>query len=180
MDSLQATDQFASAAADVFTECFRERHEIDAAMQVGSSALVVALVGTLGVGKTHFTKRLLHHLGVIGDVVSPTFTLQQTYVADEIPGMVIYHMDAYRISDEDEFLALGVDEVFDSETPVLVLIEWADRVCGAMPFDTLWLEWQIEPSEIRTVAAYGTEVPWRDFVDRWGRQSDAPDGRLFG
>jgi tRNA threonylcarbamoyladenosine biosynthesis protein TsaE len=45
----------------------------------------------------------------------------------------IYHIDAYRLRDEDEFLALGPDEYFDSDG--LVLVEWADRVPGCLPRD---------------------------------------------
>jgi tRNA threonylcarbamoyladenosine biosynthesis protein TsaE len=60
-------------------------------------------------------------------VVSPTFVLIQEYHGQKS----IYHIDAYRLRDEDEFLALGPDEYFDSDG--LVLVEWADRVPGCLP-----------------------------------------------
>ena len=40
--------------------------------------------------------------------------------------MPIYHLDAYRLRDEDEFVQLGASEYFGG--PNLVFIEWADRV----------------------------------------------------
>jgi tRNA threonylcarbamoyladenosine biosynthesis protein TsaE len=60
-------------------------------------------------------------------VVSPTFMLIQEY-----PGRrPIYHIDAYRIRDEDEFDALGPEEYFEGRG--LTLLEWADRVPGSLP-----------------------------------------------
>ncbi|MGD0518231.1 MAG: tRNA (adenosine(37)-N6)-threonylcarbamoyltransferase complex ATPase subunit type 1 TsaE, partial [Thermoguttaceae bacterium] len=60
-------------------------------------------------------------------VVSPTFVLIQEYHGQK----TVYHIDAYRLRGEDEFLALGPDEYFES--PWLVLVEWADRVPGCLP-----------------------------------------------
>lgn len=57
--------------------------------------------------------------------------LCQPYRADRR----LYHLDAYRIRDLDEFLELGVDEYF--EGPGLTLIEWADRVAACLPDDLL-------------------------------------------
>lgn len=88
----------------------------------------IALNGTLGAGKTHFVQGFAVSLGVpLENVVSPTFVLIQEHHADK----TIYHIDAYRVADEDEFLALGVDEYFASDG--LVLIEWAERVAGCLP-----------------------------------------------
>ena len=88
----------------------------------------VALLGTLGAGKTRLVQAVAEALGVAADdVTSPTFVLQQIYQGRH----TIYHLDAYRLADEDEFLALGVDELFDSAA--LVFVEWADRVAACLP-----------------------------------------------
>jgi tRNA threonylcarbamoyladenosine biosynthesis protein TsaE len=96
---------------------------------------VVGLVGTLGAGKTQLVKFLAQALG--GDpeeVISPTFVL-----IHPIPTKPeIYHIDAYRVHDSDEFLELGIEELF--EQPVITIIEWADRFADCMTKDTLWLE----------------------------------------
>lgn len=91
---------------------------------------VVALDGTLGAGKTRLTQAIAKACDIpFEEVTSPTFTLWQTYHGTR----TIHHLDAYRIQDEDEFDALGVEECFDSDT--LVLIEWARRIENCLPRD---------------------------------------------
>jgi len=83
----------------------------------------VALCGTLGAGKTRLVQAIAEAAGVNRrDVVSPTFVLVQEYHGQR----TIFHIDAYRLRDDDEFQQLGPDEYFESEG--LVLIEWADRI----------------------------------------------------
>ena len=97
----------------------------------------VALCGTLGAGKTRLVQAIAEGLGVNRrDVVSPTFVLIQEYHGRR----TIYHIDAYRLRDDDEFQQLGPDEYFESDG--LVLIEWADRVEGSLPRD--YVEIRIE------------------------------------
>ena len=92
----------------------------------------VALCGTLGAGKTRLVQAIAESLGVDRhNVVSPTFVLVQEHHGRR----AIYHLDAYRLRDEDEFLSLGPEEFFESDA--LVLIEWADRVEGCLPKDRI-------------------------------------------
>jgi tRNA threonylcarbamoyladenosine biosynthesis protein TsaE len=99
------------------------------------SPLAVGLVGTLGAGKTSLVQALARAAGIdSGDVTSPTFTLLQTHHGS----VRIHHLDAYRVADEDEFLELGVDELFD-DPQAWTLIEWADRVPRVMPANSLWI-----------------------------------------
>lgn len=96
---------------------------------------VVALCGTLGAGKTRLVQAIAEALGVDRrTVVSPTFVLVQEYAGRRM----IYHFDAYRLKDLDEFLALGPEEYFDGDG--LVLIEWADRVAEGLPGEYLEIE----------------------------------------
>ena len=94
---------------------------------------VISLIGQLGAGKTHLTRAIAEGLNVRNPaaVNSPTFVLIQEYAA-RIP---IYHFDAYRLRDEREFHDLGADEYFRGDGASIV--EWADRVPGAMPADRL-------------------------------------------
>jgi len=102
--------------------------------------LVIGLVGTLGAGKTSLVQAIARAAGIdSADVTSPTFTLLQTYRGSR----TLHHLDAYRIADEDEFLELGVEELFD-DPDAWTLIEWADRVQDVMPLETLWIEIRIE------------------------------------
>jgi tRNA threonylcarbamoyladenosine biosynthesis protein TsaE len=93
---------------------------------------VVSLSGPLGAGKTRLVQAIAAALGVDrADVVSPTFVLVHEYHGTR----PIYHIDAYRLRDKDEFVALGVEEYFP--TPNLVLIEWGERVSRCLPDDHL-------------------------------------------
>ena len=88
----------------------------------------IALCGTLGAGKTRLVQAIAAAVGVNRrDVTSPTFVLIQEYRGRR----TVYHIDAYRLRDEDEFLALGPEEYFESDG--LVLVEWADRVETCLP-----------------------------------------------
>ena len=97
--------------------------------------MVIGLVGPLGAGKTRFVKAVATALGVEPDqVTSPTFVLIQEYRGR----MPIYHFDAYRVGDLEEFLNLGSEELMAGEG--VCLIEWADRFAEALPADALWVE----------------------------------------
>ena len=93
---------------------------------------VVALCGTLGSGKTRLVQAIAEASGVDRrDVVSPTFVLVHEYQGRR----PIYHLDAYRLRDENEFLDLGPEEYFDTDG--LALVEWADRVRGCLPAERI-------------------------------------------
>lgn len=93
---------------------------------------VVALNGPLGAGKTRLVQGLAEAIGLDPrDVVSPTFTLVQEHRGTR----TLYHFDAYRLRDDDEFLALGVDEYFSAGG--LCVIEWAEKVACCLPPDRL-------------------------------------------
>ena len=90
--------------------------------------IVIGLNGTLGAGKTRLVQAVAGAAGIDRkDVTSPTFVLCQQYYGKRM----IFHLDAYRIRDDDEFLELGVDEIF--AVPALVFVEWADRVKNCLP-----------------------------------------------
>ncbi len=113
---------------------------------------VVALVGTLGAGKTRLVQALAEGLGVNRrDVLSPTFVLVHEYQG-RVP---TYHLDAYRLASEAEFLDLGADEFFDRQA--VTCIEWADRVAGCLPEDHIVVRLEVvsETARQATVQAMG-------------------------
>ncbi len=84
----------------------------------------IALFGTLGSGKTLLTQGIARGLNVPENVyvTSPTFTL-----INEYPGRIpIYHVDLYRISNEDELIELGLDELMLERG--VVVVEWAEKL----------------------------------------------------
>jgi tRNA threonylcarbamoyladenosine biosynthesis protein TsaE len=123
---------------------------------------VVALKGTLGAGKTRLVQAVAKAVGIDpAEVLSPTFVLVHEYevrgqgtwdrgqglqepAATRLPQpvSVIYHIDAYRIRDDDEFRELGPEEYYDSNG--WTFIEWADRVADCLPRE--YLEVDIDPT----------------------------------
>ena len=105
---------------------------------------VVALVGTLGAGKTRLVQAVAEASGVApATVVSPTFVLVHEYQGRR----PVFHFDAYRLKDDDEFLELGPDEYF--ERGGVTLIEWADRVERCLPQHRLTVQIHLEGPESR-------------------------------
>jgi len=99
---------------------------------------VVCLLGTFGAGKTRLVQAIAAARGVAReDVVSPTFVLLQQYEGDAL----INHLDAYCVRDEDEFRAIGIEELLASDA--ITIIEWADRVCAALPDDRIQIEIEV-------------------------------------
>lgn len=94
-------------------------------LQAGDAVL---LSGPIGAGKSHLARAFIRaRLGRFEDVPSPTFTLVQTYQADDVE---IWHADLYRLSHPDEVLELGLDEAFET---AICLIEWPDRLGPLAP-----------------------------------------------
>lgn len=93
---------------------------------------VVLLYGTLGAGKTTFTKALIKELGFDGIVTSPTFSIYNIYQA-KFP---VYHFDMYRIEDESEAEEIGIDEIFEDKNSVSI-VEWPEKVKDILPEDAM-------------------------------------------
>ncbi|WP_313914341.1 tRNA (adenosine(37)-N6)-threonylcarbamoyltransferase complex ATPase subunit type 1 TsaE [Tahibacter sp.] len=89
---------------------------------------VIYLRGDLGAGKTTFARALIAALGVQGRIKSPTYSLIESY---RVGGLAIHHLDLYRIADPGELEWLGLDELQDEAS--LILIEWPERGGDALP-----------------------------------------------
>lgn len=72
-------------------------------------ALVIALEGELGAGKTTFAQALAAALGVKGHVSSPTFLILKSYPLPK--GKIFHHIDCYRISSRKELSLLGFADI---------------------------------------------------------------------
>ena len=83
--------------------------------------IMIALIGPMGAGKTHFAKGFARGLGYQGEVTSPTFSIVQEYHGGRLP---LFHFDLYRMKSAAEVLALGWDDYLDQAA--VVLVEWAD------------------------------------------------------
>jgi tRNA threonylcarbamoyladenosine biosynthesis protein TsaE len=119
---------------------------------------VVALIGTLGAGKTRLVQAVATALGVpAGCVTSPTFVLVNEYRQGRVP---VFHFDTYRLKDDDEFLGLGPDEYFESDG--LSFVVWADRVEHLLPEVRVEIELEVTGDTSRRATLIGTS----DELDR--------------
>ncbi|HSK69839.1 MAG TPA: tRNA (adenosine(37)-N6)-threonylcarbamoyltransferase complex ATPase subunit type 1 TsaE [Candidatus Limnocylindria bacterium] len=91
---------------------------------------VVLLTGQLGAGKSEFARGVAQGLGVAVPVTSPTFTLLNVYDTALGP---LHHFDWYRVRDEEEIPAAGLDEYVGGEA--VTLIEWHERAPDLVPAD---------------------------------------------
>lgn len=95
---------------------------------------VISLVGELGTGKTTLVQGIAAGWGSKDQVSSPTFVLVNVYRS--MDNKRLYHLDAYRLNGVGEAAELDIESmVVDSP----LIVEWADRILGALPEEHLWV-----------------------------------------
>jgi tRNA threonylcarbamoyladenosine biosynthesis protein TsaE len=114
---------------------------------------VVALVGDLGTGKTCLTQGIGRGLGVPDEyqITSPSFTLINEYQGR----MMLYHFDLYRLSRASEMDDMGYEEYFFGQG--VTVIEWADKVKGILPDETLFVLINYTDENERNIIISGQE-----------------------
>ena len=88
---------------------------------------IFALYGTLGAGKSTFSRFFIQNLSDAQEVPSPTFTLVQSYEGNDFE---IYHYDMYRLKSPEEAYELGIEESFYNGVN---LIEWPEKIGYLLP-----------------------------------------------
>lgn len=109
-----------------------ENETIELGKKIGAQlkkGLVIVLTGDLGSGKTKLTEGILKYFKLENEISSPTFTIVNEYYANDLN---IYHFDVYRLSDIDEFYAIGGEEYFEKGASI---IEWGELIEEALPKD---------------------------------------------
>ena len=111
--------------------CRREVHGPEETMRLGEELAgmlrggeIILLYGRLGSGKTCLTQGLCRGLAVEQDVVSPTFTLVNTYTGR----LVVHHLDFYRIEPDADLADIGVPDILDQawDKAAVVVVEWPE------------------------------------------------------
>jgi tRNA threonylcarbamoyladenosine biosynthesis protein TsaE len=106
--------------------------------QQAGGAKVFALHGPMGAGKTTLVQALCKALGVSEMVNSPTFSLVNEY---RLPsGEPVYHLDLYRLKNEEEALSTGMEDCLYSGA--YCFVEWPEKAPGMIPVDAVhaWIE----------------------------------------
>ena len=120
-------------------ESYSEQETKNIAREIASKIennAVIVLNGDLGAGKTKFTEGFLSYFGLENEISSPTFTIVNEYINEKAN---IYHFDVYRLSDIDEFYAIGGDEYF---LKGICIIEWGEIIEEALPEHYIRIEIQ--------------------------------------
>ena len=106
-----------------------------------NGAELIFLSGDLGVGKTTLVRGMLRGLGFSGRVKSPSYGLLESYELDEL---TLHHLDLYRLGHPEELFDLGLEELLDPRS--VVLIEWPERAERVLPKPTQIIQIDAEDS----------------------------------
>ena len=109
---------------------------------------VVAYSGTLGAGKTAFTRGLARGLGCTGRVTSPTFTIVNEYEGS----FPLFHFDLYRLSGEEELFDIGWEDYLTRGG--VCAVEWSERAPGALPPEAVTV----------TITQHPAHETWREIT----------------
>ena len=102
-----------------------------------SAGSVVALLGTLGSGKTLLASGIAGGLGVKENITSPTYTIINEYESSP----VFYHIDVYRLKGDRDFQEIGGVEIINSDG--ISVIEWGDLIPNSLPHNALTISLEI-------------------------------------
>ena len=123
------TEELATRKLEFQTETAGETIEVGAQLlDALTLPTLLILTGTLGAGKTTLVKGIAEALGAAerDEVTSPTFTLIHEYEGERNGKPVyLYHLDLYRLENERQVEQLGIDELLEDDS--LVLVEWGEK-----------------------------------------------------
>ncbi len=101
---------------------------VESLLNYHDNSKIITLFGDLGSGKTTFVQYFCKQLGVSDDVTSPTFSLINEYSTQT--GKKIFHMDLYRLKNEQEAIDIGIEEYLLSGS--YCLIEWPEKILNLL------------------------------------------------
>lgn len=120
---------------------------------LASPGMVIAMTGSLGAGKTTLVKGIAEGLGIEQSVTSPSFTIIKEYHEGRLP---LYHMDLYRIDNNEELYMIGFDELIYGTG--LSIIEWSEKAEELIPAGAVKIIIEILPDIRRKVTIIGLEI----------------------
>lgn len=96
------------------------------------SAMVLALHGDLGAGKTTFTQGFAKGLGVREKMLSPTFVIMKKFKIPTSGFKFLYHIDCYRLHNEKDMLHLDFTQILENPENIVV-VEWPEKIQKILP-----------------------------------------------
>jgi tRNA threonylcarbamoyladenosine biosynthesis protein TsaE len=116
-----------------------------------SGGSVIALEGNLGSGKTCLAKGIASGLGIMENLTSPTYTIISEYSGSP----ALYHIDAYRLNNDEDFENIGGSEIINSGG--ISIIEWSDKIKKSLPENTIMITIKITGPSSRSILIHGLE-----------------------
>ncbi len=98
-------------------------------LQTIGNAKIICFTAPMGAGKTTLINEICKQLGVTDATSSPTFSIINQYKT--IDDAIVYHLDLYRVKDEEEAIQAGVEEVLYSGN--YCFVEWPQVAATFMP-----------------------------------------------
>lgn len=92
-----------------------------------NKAIIIALQGDLGSGKTTFVQGFAKALDIKQQITSPTFVILKRYKLQTIYYKFLFHLDCYRIEKAKEIIDLGWKEMINNSENI-ILIEWPENI----------------------------------------------------
>ncbi len=114
-------------------------------LQLNEMSKLFAFSGDLGAGKTTFINALCKQMGVAEAVTSPTYSIIQEYSTQQ--GEVIYHIDLYRIKNDQEAMDAGIEDCLNSDE--ICMVEWPERAPEIFPSETIFTRIEITSANKR-------------------------------
>lgn len=108
---------------------------------------IYAFDAPMGAGKTTFIAEICRQLSSDVEANSPTFSIVNEYDTPEWGK--IFHLDCYRLENEEEAYDIGVEDYFNSGATCLV--EWPERIESLLPDDTVWVSITPDSDGQRTI-----------------------------
>ncbi len=136
-------------------------------------ALILALHGDLGCGKTTFVQGLAKGLGIKRRIISPTFIIVRKYnfrnyssskaqrsrevikanSSRKARTINFYHIDLYRIENQKDIKMLGIEEIM-SDPKNIVVIEWAEKIKDLLPKERIVIHFKYMSDNKRKIIFY--------------------------
>lgn len=110
----------------------------------------IMLYGTMGIGKTTFSKAFCQYWGIKNMASSPTFSLvnEYAYVENGVE-KVIHHLDLYRLKNLEEALDIGIENyLFDDN---YCLIEWPQIIEPLLDDEVLKISFEFSDNSTRKI-----------------------------
>ena len=110
---------------------------------------IIAYKGSMGAGKTTFTRGLCIGLGLPDEVTSPTFALVNEYRGK----ITLYHFDMYRIQSADDLETTGFYDYISDDS--VLAVEWSENISEALPQNTIYITFDRIDENTREITIEG-------------------------